>query len=284
MSLRLICYFILPLLSSVAVAQGQPSSYWRHNNSIVGLYADGEFRQFRYEQPRQGMLDEGVRKGTILFKGKKAGDAYRGTAYVFSQRCSATPYSVSGTLSADSQQIVLTGQAPANLNARCQPTTFRHETLQFDFAGQAGQPEVAREPNNVPSAPPAPPVAQPPVALPPVAQPPATRPGPLGQALVAHAQKEVCMPAIREGTKSETQQTVQRLERSLLGQCERCFDDTAKAHLSREDQAALDLVLSGATQSMSPDAVSEIRAKYEQLSQMCSEELTAKMTEELARK
>src|SRR5262245_2419217 len=57
-------------------------TYWDHNGSTMYLVADGDKREFRYHKPRQGMLDEGVWPGTVLFRGKVRGKTYEGTAYL----------------------------------------------------------------------------------------------------------------------------------------------------------------------------------------------------------
>ena len=148
MFLRLVCCCLaLVLTATIVRGQGQPSSLWRHNNSVMGLFADGQVRVFRYEQPREGMREEGVRKGTTLFEGTKSGETYEGTAYVFSQRCGAIAYSVSGTVSTDSRQVILTGQAPSRLDSNCQPTAYRDDVLQFDYIKSFGSaPEVGSTP------------------------------------------------------------------------------------------------------------------------------------------
>jgi hypothetical protein len=87
-------------------------SYWDHNGSVMVLRAKGQVRRFHYHQPREGMRQAGVSQGTLLFKGRRHGDRYSGTAYVFSKKCGAVPYQVSGSVSDDQRRVELSGAAP----------------------------------------------------------------------------------------------------------------------------------------------------------------------------
>jgi hypothetical protein len=83
---------------------------WHHNRSTVRLRADGTSRTFYYEEPRVEMEQRGVRKGTLLFQGKRVNDFYVGTAYVFTANCGPRAYSVRGPVS--DRMITMTGRAP----------------------------------------------------------------------------------------------------------------------------------------------------------------------------
>lgn len=109
-------------------------SYWTHNGSLVSLAAEGNTRSFFYERPREGMQAYGAEKGALLFKGAREGEAYSGTAYVFAGRCGAIPYAVRGIVSHDNRRVTMTGQAPSQVNAQCQVTSYRPDTLVFDFS------------------------------------------------------------------------------------------------------------------------------------------------------
>jgi hypothetical protein len=107
---------------------------WSHNGSLMRLLANGTEREFLYEVPRTGLSAVGVSKGTLLFKGIKAGNSYSGTAYVFSQ-CGATPYNVSGPVSDDQRQVTLYGRAPIK-DRQCSIASYRDDTLIFKFEGE----------------------------------------------------------------------------------------------------------------------------------------------------
>lgn len=109
-------------------------SLWNHNGSTMKLTADGARRQFYYERPRQGMRDEGVSAGTLLFEGTRNGDAYSGTAFVFSRVCGRLAYRVSGAASSDNRSITLHGQAP-RLGSGCRVIGYRADELTFQFLG-----------------------------------------------------------------------------------------------------------------------------------------------------
>jgi len=114
------------------------SSFWNHNGSLMYLVADGATRRFYYERPRDGIGQVGVQYGTLLFEGRKDGNTYSGTAFIFSSACGATPYQVSGTVSADDQQVTLYGQAP-RLNDNCQIVGYREDKLVFTFRQSAAR-------------------------------------------------------------------------------------------------------------------------------------------------
>ncbi len=125
---------ILGSLVSLAVptaARAQCPSLWIVNGSTVCLTTDGARRTLRYENPRAGMRDEGVKRGTLLFEGRVDGDRISGTAYVFSGRCDrAFPYPVTGEIIGNSRTIVLSGRAVARLNRDCRVTGYRHDVQQ----------------------------------------------------------------------------------------------------------------------------------------------------------
>jgi len=43
--------------------------HWNHNGSVVSLVSDGKKQKFVYDAPRVGLLDVGVKPGTVLFEG-----------------------------------------------------------------------------------------------------------------------------------------------------------------------------------------------------------------------
>ncbi|MBV6486926.1 MAG: hypothetical protein GHHEDOFH_00863 [Pseudorhodoplanes sp.] len=117
-------------------ASVKKASYWKHNDSIVYLTADGVNRRFFYENPREGLRAIGVTPGTLLFEGKKEGYAYSGTAYIFSRTCGATAYPVTGNVSADEKTVTMYGQAP-QINSSCEIASYRNDVLAFHFQRRA---------------------------------------------------------------------------------------------------------------------------------------------------
>ncbi len=116
------------------VQQSRNQSLWDHNGSLMVLVADGAQRSFVYESPRVGMRQRGVRRGTRLFEGRKSGNAYTGTAYVFSKDCGPLSYAVTGEVSEDQRQVVMRGFAPVSLDERCRPRSSREDVLIFTYA------------------------------------------------------------------------------------------------------------------------------------------------------
>lgn len=121
----LLLSMFLMLTASASHAQG----YWEHNGSIVTLQAGGERRQFHYSQPRAGLP---VNPGTLLFTGRRSGNQYVGTAYVFSSRCGSRGYVVEGPVSADQRTVTMYGQAPLFDN-NCRVSGHRYDTLVFSY-------------------------------------------------------------------------------------------------------------------------------------------------------
>jgi hypothetical protein len=86
---------------------------WSHNGSVMYLVADGSKREFRYDNPREGLLNEGVRPGTRLFFGTASGNTWKGTAYLFSGQCQMKfEYTVRGEVSASGDRVEMRGNAP----------------------------------------------------------------------------------------------------------------------------------------------------------------------------
>jgi hypothetical protein len=96
------------------------------------LIADGVNRRFVYEKPREGLVSRGVRRGTLLFDGKKDGDAYSGRSRIFSQKCGAIEYDVSGTVAADQRRVEMTGKRPI-IDDSCRVIRTEPDVLVFEF-------------------------------------------------------------------------------------------------------------------------------------------------------
>ena len=64
----------IALIATVAVASAQAQTQttspkptiWDHNGSVMYLVANGPSREFHYQKPRAGMLEVGVRPGSLL--------------------------------------------------------------------------------------------------------------------------------------------------------------------------------------------------------------------------
>ncbi len=109
-------------------------SCWNHNGSLMRLKASGNQRWIYYEAPKSSLLKSGVRRGTLLFNGRKSGNYYIGTARRFSKFCPGTPleYSVEGPVRADQLQVTVFGSR--EVYKRCQPTgRFADDTLVFTY-------------------------------------------------------------------------------------------------------------------------------------------------------
>lgn len=104
---------------------------WDHNNSTMSVTISGGRVTIHYLKPRQGMMDEGVRPGTLMFEGQRVGDRLSGTAYVFDSRCGKLPYQDEGEIFGG-RQIVLNGRrVPTALTAECQVTSYRTDPSVF---------------------------------------------------------------------------------------------------------------------------------------------------------
>ena len=119
-----------PTLSVPTIA-----SYWAYNESLFALKSSGDVRQFVYEKPRAGLAAMGVKKGTVLFDGRKDGDTYVGTAYVFSKSCGATSYFVSGNVSNNDLTVTLRGKVPV-LDDGCDVKRYNDNVLNFRYRGK----------------------------------------------------------------------------------------------------------------------------------------------------
>lgn len=130
-----LAFLILALVLAAllpAPVKAECQNLWRLNTSTLCLTVDGASRVFRYEQPREGMRDEGVVSGTLLFSGTVSGTQISGISHVFSRRCGgAVPYTVAGGVSVDGRRIVMHGQAPSGFNKRCEPNAFRNAVLEL---------------------------------------------------------------------------------------------------------------------------------------------------------
>ena len=84
----------------------------------------------RYKEPRAGMLQEGVRPDTLLFRGQSNDHRYFGTAFIFNSRCGALSYQVSGPILDNHERVLLTGRAP-QVGPDCWITGYVDDILEF---------------------------------------------------------------------------------------------------------------------------------------------------------
>lgn len=121
-------YIAVAALFSCGAADAQATT-WEYNGSAFTLEASGVSRKFIYESPRDGLP---VSKGTIVFQGRRAGQTYSGTAYVFSKLCGEIGYPVSGAVSADDRTVTSGGKVPVR-NAQCKVARYEDNFLVFNL-------------------------------------------------------------------------------------------------------------------------------------------------------
>ncbi len=112
---RLALSLVLAACSLCALPALAADGPWNHNGSVVYMSDGSDFypNQLKiwYTDPRDGMRAEGVRNGTVLFRGLEYEDGtVEGVAYVFKSGCSPAGYNVSGTFDEYSEYLVLAGQ------------------------------------------------------------------------------------------------------------------------------------------------------------------------------
>jgi hypothetical protein len=111
------------------IASAEPK-LWDHNGSVMHLVANGPSREFYYQKPRTGMLEVGVRPGSLLFRGEIENGEYSGTAFIFNMHCGQIPFQVKGQILENDERIVLTGQAP-RVGRNCRAYEFSTSSLEF---------------------------------------------------------------------------------------------------------------------------------------------------------
>ena len=117
--------------------------HWNHNGSVVSLVTQGAKQKFFYDTPRVGLLDAGVKPGTLLFDGQRNGQNFVGTAFQFYRTCKSRGFPVTGSTSDDRRQITLKGKAPL-LDMNCNVTGTRDDVLIFT-ASQSAPSEPPKE-------------------------------------------------------------------------------------------------------------------------------------------
>jgi hypothetical protein len=92
----------------------RPGSYWDYGGSIMHLEAmpDTSSRVLYVYRPSSAMSAMGAHPGDLFFSGRRNGDRYEGTAYVYAGRCGKFPYPVTGSVENGDQTIVISGRKP----------------------------------------------------------------------------------------------------------------------------------------------------------------------------
>jgi hypothetical protein len=107
-----------------------------HNGSLMRMVTlrYGRGIEIRYEEPRPGLQDVGVRQGTVLFRGSWRGNTLVGQALTFPNGCRSVPYEVKGYVGRYGE-IVLEGMAPVVKPYSCMFLGWernRNSYLRFD--------------------------------------------------------------------------------------------------------------------------------------------------------
>ena len=109
------------------------TSTWMVAGSTVGLYAKGEQRLLAYHDPSPELLARGIDAGTELFVGESPnGRDFKGSTWTTSERCDSVEFRVSGSMSTDGKQIVLSGTAPT-FDDKCRRRGTHEETMVFNL-------------------------------------------------------------------------------------------------------------------------------------------------------
>ncbi|KMW59076.1 hypothetical protein AIOL_004057 [Candidatus Rhodobacter oscarellae] len=133
--MRFLTILFAVLLNFSTVQSASADSCWWHNGSLMRLQAFGNQRNFYYENPREGLWNAGVRRGTLLFNGTKSGNWYSGLSRVFSSSCPGNPleYFVEGPVAPNQTQVTMQGTRERSRN--CASTgQVVVDTLVFTYA------------------------------------------------------------------------------------------------------------------------------------------------------
>ena len=108
-------------------------SYWDVDGSLVIREATGIERKFVLVRPNADLISHGAKSGAVLFEGRRTGDFYDGTAYVFvSARC-VVPYDARGPVLNNEVTVEISGNAPSMDPATCRKTGTSERKLVFNF-------------------------------------------------------------------------------------------------------------------------------------------------------
>jgi hypothetical protein len=133
--MRLHTVIIVALMGTPSgLSAQQPPSLWNHNGSTLHLVASGQKREFYYEEPRDGMVQAGARKGSLVFSGVVKANRYIGSAFIYNPQCGTFPYQVSGPIVDNYRRVILRGQAP-RIGRDCKVIGHFSDTLEFVLLG-----------------------------------------------------------------------------------------------------------------------------------------------------
>ncbi|MEL6621335.1 MAG: hypothetical protein AAFQ11_00485 [Pseudomonadota bacterium] len=107
-------------------------SVWEDDGSLIRLYASGNKRAFVYERPNNSLQQAGVRKGSLLFQGRRVRSRYVGTAYIYAGNCGAQPFEVSGRVSNNQTRVDLRGDVVRRTTG-CRPNGLRSARFILDL-------------------------------------------------------------------------------------------------------------------------------------------------------
>ena len=109
-------------------------SYWKLESSVLALLRDGDGISLIYVEPSETMAKQGIVKEMTMLEGRLDGGTISGTVYPPSDTCSLFPYDVTGTISQEKGEMVLSGTAKT-LNEGCEETGTQDQHLLLEFAG-----------------------------------------------------------------------------------------------------------------------------------------------------
>lgn len=108
--------------------------FYEHNSSVISWFVVNDSITAKYEMPRPGLLEAGVKSGTVLFEGRYEGDKIIGTAYAYKAGCAPAPYHVVG----EEKAGVISLRGPGPLRNSCEvrgySLTSPHSNLVFKYS------------------------------------------------------------------------------------------------------------------------------------------------------
>ncbi|WP_375262701.1 hypothetical protein [Palleronia sp.] len=116
-----VCCVTALTLSLVAVQATAGSSCWDMDGATLRLSVEGADRVLRYQGPPSVLVDLGIERGALLFRGRETDGALQGTAHAISPPCpeAEVTYPVEGQVHASRNRITLRGLRP--LLSACRP-------------------------------------------------------------------------------------------------------------------------------------------------------------------
>ncbi len=137
--------FALMSFAPQAHASACSMDQYMHNGSIMDIQVcDGGQITISYSKPRQGMLNQGARPGSLLFDGVEGpGGSINGQSRLFSARCGVVAYAASGSRQGTS--IILNGTAPVR-GSGCRVARYRQDNLVFTQLSSGPQVVPAQGP------------------------------------------------------------------------------------------------------------------------------------------